>query len=101
MITVRHGLHTKENRRNRNESIYIKSCSNCKYRKKTALQPPCSAGVFQMRYGNQKYCSYWKLHWKEKLKRFWDKFTDDQEFIRLKMGIAMILIIVGMALDGR
>lgn len=35
------------------------------------------------------------------IKRFWDKFTDDQEYIRLKLGLAMILIIAGMMLDGR
>lgn len=34
------------------------------------------------------------------LKKFWDKFTDDQEFIRFKLSVAMILIIIGMALDG-
>lgn len=34
------------------------------------------------------------------LKKFWDKFTDDQEFIRFKLSVVMILMIIGMALDG-
>lgn len=36
-----------------------------------------------------------------KIKRFWDEFTDDQEYIRLKLAIGMMLIIIGMTLDGR
>lgn len=35
------------------------------------------------------------------IKRFWDKLTDDQEYIRLKLGLALVLIIIGMMLDGR
>lgn len=34
-----------------------------------------------------------------RVKQFMDKFTDDQEFIRLKLAVVMILMIVGMALD--
>ncbi len=35
------------------------------------------------------------------IKQFWDKFTDDQEFIKLKLTVVVILMIVGMTLDGR
>lgn len=35
------------------------------------------------------------------IKRFWYKFTDDQEFIKLKLTVVVILMIVGMTLDGR
>lgn len=34
------------------------------------------------------------------IKRFWDKFTDDKEYIRFKLAVVMILMIVGMTLDG-
>ncbi len=34
-----------------------------------------------------------------KLHKFMDKFTDDQEFIRLKLAVVTILMIVGMTLD--
>lgn len=34
------------------------------------------------------------------IKRFWDKFTDDQEYIRFKLAVVMILMIIGMAMDG-
>lgn len=30
------------------------------------------------------------------LKKFWDKFTDDQEFIRFKLSVVMILMIIGL-----
>lgn len=35
------------------------------------------------------------------IKRFWDKFMDDQEYIRLKFAVVMILIIVVQIIDGR
>lgn len=30
------------------------------------------------------------------LKKFWDKFTDDLEFIRFKLSAVMILMILGL-----
>jgi len=35
------------------------------------------------------------------IKQFWNKFCDDKEYIRLKIAIAMILIIIVMAVDKR
>ncbi len=34
----------------------------------------------------------------KKIKRFMDKFTDDREYVRFKLAVVMILMIVGMAL---
>lgn len=34
------------------------------------------------------------------IKRFWDKFTDDQEYIRFKLAMVMLIMIIGLALDG-
>lgn len=34
------------------------------------------------------------------IKRFWDKFTDDHEYVRFKLAVIMLLMIIGMALDG-
>jgi hypothetical protein len=33
------------------------------------------------------------------IKQFWDKFTNDQEYIRFKLAVVTILIIIGIALD--
>ena len=33
------------------------------------------------------------------LKKFWDKFTDDHEYIRFKLAVVMILMIIGMTFD--
>ncbi|GEM_PF-2533362 len=33
------------------------------------------------------------------VRNFWYKFTDDQEYLRFKLSVGMILIIIGMALD--
>jgi len=37
----------------------------------------------------------------KKIKQFWDKFTDDQEYISFKLTIIAILMIAGMVLDRR
>lgn len=81
-------------------SYYIKSCSNCRHGKKSALEEPCCIGTDPVYPADLMYsCNYYRPSLKTKLKLFWEKFTDDQEFIRVKLAIAMILIIIGMALD--
>jgi len=37
----------------------------------------------------------------KKIKRFWDKLTDPLEFIRLKLAVVGVILIIGMMLDGR
>ncbi len=36
-----------------------------------------------------------------RIKQFWYKLTDPLEFIRLKLAVVGVILIIGMMLDGR